>query len=95
MELPRHLRRLVGDLEAGTLKIAVEPTGLDELVQRAERLVLGIIMGTLIVGLAMLTSAYHPLGSTQVLGTALTVGTIVVVALGLLLTWSIVRSVPR
>jgi ubiquinone biosynthesis protein len=98
-ELPHRLRRLLGELEEGSLKVDVQPTGMEPLLRRLERLanrlVLGIIVGALIVGLAMLASAYHPLAAVQALGTVFTVGTIVVVVLGLLLAWSIVRSMRR
>jgi ubiquinone biosynthesis protein len=98
-ELPRQLRRLVGELEEGNLKLNIQPTGVDALLGRteriADRLVLGMIVAASFVGLAVLAAAYHPWGSVQALGVVFTVGTAGVVVLGLLLAWSLVRSLRR
>jgi uncharacterized membrane protein len=61
----------------------------------ADRLVLGMIVAALIVGLAVLASAYHPWGSVKAVGIVFTVATGGVVILGLLLAWFIVRSLRR
>ena len=37
-EFPQHLRRLIGELERGTLKFDIQPTGLDPVFKRAERI---------------------------------------------------------
>jgi hypothetical protein len=61
----------------------------------ADRLVLGTTVAAWIVGLAVLATAYHPWGSVQAFGIAFSVGTAGVVVLGLLLAWSLVRSLQR
>jgi ubiquinone biosynthesis protein len=98
-ESPRQLRRLVGELVEGNLKVNIQPTGVDALLGRSERiadrLVLGMIVAALIVGLAVLASAYHPWGSVKAVGIVFTVATGGVVILGLLLAWFIVRSLRR
>jgi ubiquinone biosynthesis protein len=94
-EFPQHLRRLLGELERGSLKIGIQPTGLDPLFKRAERIanriVLGVIFAAFIVGLAMLTSAYRP-GVPGVWEVVLAVGFTLAGVLALYLVWSIFRS---
>ena len=94
-ELPQQVRQLVGDLDRGSLKIAVQPTGLDSTFNRAEgianRIVLGSIVAAFIIGLAVLLSVAHPEASPLWSG-ALTIGFIVAAVLGLYLVWSIFRS---
>ena len=98
-DFPRQFRRLVGKLDEGNITLKVQPTGVDALLGRAERiadrLVLGMIVAASIVGLAVLASAYHPWGSAQALGIVFTVGTVGVVILGLALAWFLVRSIRR
>jgi ubiquinone biosynthesis protein len=95
VELPQQLRRLLGELDRGALKIDIQPTGLDPLLKRAERIanriVLGVIVAAFIVGLAMLMSAYHP-GDSGLLQVILTIGFALAGVLALYLIWSIFRS---
>jgi len=95
VELPRQLRRLLGELERGALKVDIQPTGLDPLFKRAERIanriVLGVIVAAFIVGLAMLISAYHP-GGSGLLEVVLTIALTVAGVLAVYLVWSIFRS---
>jgi ubiquinone biosynthesis protein len=94
-EFPQHLRRLLGELERGTLKFDIQPTGLDPVFKRAERIanriVLGVIVAALIVGLPMLVSAYRPEvpGVWEML---LIIGLTLAGVLALYLVWSIFRS---
>jgi len=94
-EFPQHLRRLMGELEQGTLKFDIQPTGLEPVFKRAERIanriVLGIIVAALIVGLSMLVSAYRP-GMPGVWEVVLTVGLTLAGVLAIYLVWSIFRS---
>ena len=94
-EFPQHLRRLLGELERGTLKFDIQPTGLDPVFKRAERIanriVLGVIVAALIVGLSMLVSAYRP-GVPGVWEVVLTIGLTLAGVLALYLVWSIFRS---
>src|SRR5581483_8496217 len=39
MELPQHLRRLLGDLERGGIEVGMRPVGVEPLLRRLERLV--------------------------------------------------------
>ena len=94
-EFPQHLRRLMGELERGTLKFDIQPTGLDPVFKRAERIanriVLGVIVAALIVGLSMLISAYRP-GVTGVWDVVLPIGLTLAGVLAIYLVWSIFRS---
>ena len=94
-ELPLLVRQLVGDLDRGSLKIAVQPTGLDSTFNRAERIanriVLGSIVAAFIIALAVLLSVAHP-GGSPVWSGALTIGFVVAAVLGLYLVWSIFHS---
>src|SRR5205085_638251 len=66
-ELPLQVRHLLGELDRGSLKIAVQPTGLDSTLNRVERvanrIVLGSIVAAFIIALAVLLSVSHPGGS--------------------------------
>ena len=94
-EFPQHLRRLLGEQERGTLKLDIQPTGLEPVLKRAERmanrLVLGVIVAALIVGLSMLVSAYRP-GVPGVWEVLLTIGLTLAGVLVIYLIWNIFRS---
>jgi ubiquinone biosynthesis protein len=94
-EFPQRLRRLMGELERGNLKFDIQPTGLDPVFKRAERIanriVLGVIVAALIVGLSMLISAYRP-GVTGVWDVVLPIGFTLAGVLAIYLVWSIFRS---
>jgi ubiquinone biosynthesis protein len=96
VELPRQLRRLLGDLERGDLEFAMRPTGFEPLLHQAERLVnrlvLGILAASFIVGLAVLAAVYRPPGWEQLAGVVFAAGFIVAAAIGLYLAISIARS---
>jgi len=94
--VPQHLRRLLGEMERGSFEIGMRPDTFGPLVRRMEslanRLVLGILAGAFIVGLAVLVSFYHPQGWERWTGAMLGLGFVISAALGLYLAWSIVRS---
>jgi ubiquinone biosynthesis protein len=94
-EFPQQLRRLLGELERGTLKFDIQPTGLEPMFKRIERIanriVLGVIVAALIVGLSMLVSAYRP-GVPGVWEVVLTIGLTLAGLLAIYLVWSIFRS---
>jgi ubiquinone biosynthesis protein len=98
-ELPGHVRQLISSLEDGSFKMIVQPSGMEALVVRAERLidrlVLGIIVAALINGGAVLLSASQQPGAAQAVGALLNIGAFAVLGLGLALTWGMVRSVGR
>ena len=93
---PRLLRRLLGDLESGPLKVDVQPTGFEPVLHCLERignrLVLGMLVSALIVALGVSASAYRPGSSIAALDMLVTGGFIVVPVLGGALAW---RHVPR
>ncbi len=95
-DLPRHLRRLLGELERGSLEVGMHPEGLEPVVRRFERLanriVLGILAAAFINGLAALLSVYRPPGWDQWAGVVFALGFACAVLLGTYLAWSILRS---
>ena len=96
VELPGHVRRLIADLERGSLEVGMRPTGFEPLVRRFERLAnritLGILAAAFINGLAILMSVYHPQGWEQWAGVVFAVGFVLAGVLGVYLVWSILRS---
>jgi ubiquinone biosynthesis protein len=98
-ELPGHLRRLIGAVEAGAITLAVQPTGMDPLLDRFERatgrLMLAIIVAALAIALAILTATYHLANPIGALGTLIDVGTGLLLALALLLWWKAARESRR
>lgn len=94
-DLPQRLRRLLDELDRGVLKIDVQPTGLDPVFHRVERIanrmVLGVVVAAFIIAMAILMSVYHPAGSA--LGQVLfSIGFVLAVVLALYLVWRIFRS---
>ena len=96
LELPQQLRRLVGEIERGSLEVGMRPEGFEPLVRRFERvgnrLVLGIIAAAFVNGLALLMSAYRPAGWEEWVGTIFAVGFAAAIGIGLYLAWSILRT---
>jgi ubiquinone biosynthesis protein len=96
VELPQHLRRLLGELERGDLEVGMRPVGIEPLLRRFEqltnRLILGILAAAFVNGLAVLMSVYHPAGWDQWAGVAFAIGFVVAGGLGVYLAWSILRS---
>jgi ubiquinone biosynthesis protein len=96
VELPPLLRRLLVEAERGDLEVGVRPEGFDDMVRRLERLgnriVLGLLAGSFIVGLAMLTAVYRPPGWDQFVGIVFGLGFFVSAALGVYLAVAIFRS---
>ena len=96
VELPRQVRRLIGDLDRGSLEVGMRPIGFEPLLRRfellANRIVLGIIAAAFINGLAVLMSVYHPPGLQQWAGALFAIGFALAGALGVYLAWSIFRS---
>jgi len=99
IDLPRQLRRLLADLERGDIEVGVRPARFEPLIQKAEqlvnRLVLGVVAASFIVGLAGLTAVYRPPGRDQFAGFVFAVGFLVAAAIGAYLAISIVRSGRR
>jgi ubiquinone biosynthesis protein len=95
-ELPQQARRLLGELERGDLKIAMQLTDVEPVMRRMERLVnrliLAIITGAFIIGLGMLMAFFYPPGG-QWAWVWFATGFSLVAVLGLYLAWSVLR--PR
>ena len=95
-ELPGQLRRLLGEIERGSLEVGMRPEGFEPLVRRFERLgnriVLGILAAAFVNGLAVLMSVYHPPGWQSWVGFAFGGGLLLAAALGAYLAWAIWRS---
>jgi ubiquinone biosynthesis protein len=64
LELPQQLRRLISELERGNLKVGVNTDTLKPLIedvkQMVNRVVLGIIAASFIIGVAIILIVYHP-----------------------------------
>lgn len=97
--LPRHLRRLTGELERGTIQIGIQHDQLDALVNRIEsianRLVIGMLVTAFIIGLAVLLSVYRPGNSREWLDAFFAIGLIAALVLGAVLLRNLVRSERR
>ncbi len=99
VELPQQLRRLLADLERGDMEIGVRPAGAGPLVERLEQLVhqvvLSIIVGSFIVGLASLMSIYHPPDWERWAGAVFATAFAIAGGLGVYLVVSVLRSRRR
>jgi hypothetical protein len=85
--MPRRVGQLASRLEAGTLKVGIQPTGLHELEHvvrsAANRLGAAMIIAALLVASALMARVDH---TVAVVGFALSV------ALGLFELWRILRT---
>lgn len=99
LEVPGQLRRILGDLERGTLEIGTRPGGLEPALDRLERLanriVLSLIASAFIIGLAVLMAVIHPFGVERWIGIMFVLGFLIATALGTYLIRDILRSKPR
>lgn len=96
LEMPHLARRILGSVDRGQIEVGVRPERFEPLMFRAERMVnrvvLGIITASFIIGLAVLMSVYNPPGWDRWAGAVFGAGFLVAVALGLYLAWTILRS---
>ena len=96
IELPRRLRRLISEVERGQLEVRIRPSGFDEIIRRldrlANRIVLGIIVAAMIIGLAILLSTYNPLGWAGLQAIMFFIGVISTSVIGAYLAWRVFRS---
>lgn len=99
LEVPGQLRRILGDLERGTLEIGARPDGLEPALDRLERLanriVLSLIASAFIIGLAVLMAVIHPFGMERWMGIMFVLGFLIATALGTYIIRDILRSKPR
>ena len=96
VDLPQQLRRLLRQVESGSLEIGMRPQGFERIVDRfeklANRIVLGILAAAFINGLAILISVYHPPGWHGWMGTLFAIGFLLAAGLGTYVAWGILRS---
>ena len=99
MELPVQLRRILGEIERGSVEVGVRPEGFEPMAQRLERLanrlVVGMITAAFIGGTAVLMALYHPPGWERLMAPFFFFGFIVAAALGAYLAWTTLRSGRR
>lgn len=96
VELPRLLRRLASELDHGGPSIGVRPDAFDPPARRLERLanrvILGILAGAFVLGLAVLMTVHHSPGWSSWADAVCGAGFAVAAVLGSYLAWSIFRS---
>jgi ubiquinone biosynthesis protein len=98
-DLPKHVRRVLGDLEQGRLTMAVQPAGLEPLLDRLERMVnrmvLSVVAAAFVLGLSLLMSVFTPLRAEYWYGTFFAIGFVAATTLSVALAWGILRSGKR
>jgi ubiquinone biosynthesis protein len=98
-DFPRHARRLVGDLERGTMQIGPTPDTFQPLVRHVERianrLVLGVLAAAFVNGVAVLMAVYHLGPGSAWLAAFFAFGLAAVILLGLALMWMTWRARRR
>jgi ubiquinone biosynthesis protein len=98
VEAPQQIRRIISEVERGELQVGVRPEHFEPLIGRLERLanriVLGVIAGSFIIGLAVLMSVYHPPEWERWAWVAFAFGFVCAAGLGAYLAWSILLK-PR
>jgi ubiquinone biosynthesis protein len=98
MELPHMLRRILTSIDRGQVEVGIRPERFEPLLFRLERMVnrvvLGILTASFIIGLAVLMAVYSPPGWDRWPGVLFGAGFFVAGAMGIYLVWSILRS-PR
>jgi ubiquinone biosynthesis protein len=96
VEAPQQIRRIIGEVERGELQVGVRPEHFEPIIGRLERLanriVLGVIAGSFIIGLAVLMSVYRPPAWERWAWIAFAFGFVCAAGLGTYLAWSILRS---
>jgi ubiquinone biosynthesis protein len=96
MNLPRQAHRILGDLERGMLQFSLQPTSFDPVVRQLEhianRLVVGMIVAALIIGLSLLITFSHPPGWERLGGILIVFGFLIACILGAYLATSGMRG---
>lgn len=99
VELPQQLRRMMAEIERGSLQVSMKADGLNPIVDRFERIsdriVLGVIAAAFINGLAVLMSVYRPPGWEHWAPAVFAFGFGCALILGSYLAWSILRRKRR
>jgi ubiquinone biosynthesis protein len=96
IELPQHIRRLINDLEHGNLQVGVNPETLkpiiDEVKPMVNRVVLGIIAASFIVGVAILLTVYQRVIGLWWVGALFIIGFVLSFVLGIYLAITSISS---
>jgi ubiquinone biosynthesis protein len=95
--LPLQLQRLLDSIERGQIEVGLRSATFDPVVIHTERmvnrLVLGILVAALIIGLSIVLIVYHPAINQQWLGLLIGFAFVFVCLFGAYLMWTILR--PR
>jgi ubiquinone biosynthesis protein len=96
IEMPHMVRRILSSVDRGQVEVGVRPERFEPLLFRIERMVnrvvLGILTASFIIGLAVLMAVYSPPGWDRLAGVVFGAGFLVAGAMGLYLVWTILRS---
>lgn len=96
---PGHVRRLLADLERGSLVLGTRVEGLNEwrgfFRQLANRLLAGMVLASLIPALAILMLFYHPANAERLGALAFALGAGAVAILAAYLAWTAARRIPH
>jgi ubiquinone biosynthesis protein len=99
LELPQQIRRLMSDLERGTMQVGVNTETLkpiiNEVKQMVNRVVLGIIAASFIVGIAILLTVYQTVIGLWWVGALFIIGFVLSFMLGIYLAISIITTRKR
>jgi ubiquinone biosynthesis protein len=97
LTLPHQLQRILDSLERGHIEVGLRPTSFDPVLLHTERivnrLVLGVLVAALIIGLSIVLVVYHPAVNQLWLGLLCGFAFAFVCLCGAYLLWTIVR--PR
>jgi len=95
MTLPQQLQRILDSIERGQIEVGLRPATFDPVALHTERmvnrLVLGVLVAALIVGLAIVLVVYHPAINQQWLGLLFGFAFLFVCLFGAYLMWTILR----
>jgi len=95
-DLPHHARRIMGDLERGSIEIGMRPRGIEPIIARferlANRLVLGMLAAAFVNGLAVLMASYRLPGVDPWIPSLIGTGFLMAGVLGAYLVWTILRT---
>jgi ubiquinone biosynthesis protein len=96
LELPQQIRRLMSDLERGNIEVGLKAETLKPVIndvkQMVNRVVLGIIAASFIIGVAILLTVYNRVIGLSWVGALFIIGFVLSFVLGIYLAISIITS---
>jgi len=99
MTLPQQLQRILDSIERGQVEVGLRPATFDPVVLHTERivnrLVLGILVAALIIGLSIVLVIYHPVLNQPWSGLLFGFAFVFVCLFGAYLMWTILRPRKR